>query len=207
MTAAATIRTRTRILAAFIGIPMLTAAVALIASEIVYGHSAAGIEIGVESTARLMLILLLLIALTVLSTLVVLWQGTSGLGAGMILLAMVAILIVPFYAVLIVPNPVHVRDAAISWVDISPWGTRCFGIAVIVSTLALLSFAAALRRAVPIASTIRGAALGAAAGAWAGLALFVFCPSGDQQHLLIGHVLPIVAFTLVGTAISPALRP
>jgi hypothetical protein len=69
-------------------------------------------------------------------------------------------------------------------------------------------FAVALRRAVAVASGLRGAAIGAAAGAWGGLAVFVFCPSGELQHLLVGHVLPIALCTLLGgIALSSVLRP
>jgi hypothetical protein len=39
----------------------------------------------------------------------------------------------------------------------------------------------ALRHATPVATRLRGAALGSAAGVWAGLTVFVFCPSGDPQ--------------------------
>ena len=60
----------------------------------------------------------------------------------------------------------------------------------------LAIFAVALRRAVAVASGLRGAALGAAAGAWGGLAVFAFCPSGETQHLLVGHVLPVALFTV-----------
>jgi len=72
----------------------------------------------------------------------------------------------------------------------------------------LLSFAAALRRSAPVASRLRGAALGAAAGAWAGLGIFIYCPATEYHHLLVGHVLPIAALTLLGLAAIPrALRP
>jgi hypothetical protein len=48
----------------------------------------------------------------------------------------------------------------------------------------------------------------AAAGLWAGVGVFIFCPSGNEQHLLVGHVLPILAFTLLGAIATPhALRP
>jgi hypothetical protein len=103
---------------------------------------------------------------------------------------------------------VHAHDPGVLPVEISPWGLRCLVIATIVGMLVLASFGAALRRAVPVASRLRGAALGAAAGAWTGLAVFIFCPSDDFQHILVGHVLPIVAFTLLGAVASPrVLRP
>jgi Protein of unknown function (DUF1109). len=77
-----------------------------------------------------------------------------------------------------------------------------------VSGSVLAIFAVALRRAVAVASGLRGGALGAAAGAWGGLAVFAFCPSGETQHLLVGHVLPIALFTLLGgVVLSRALRP
>jgi hypothetical protein len=50
--------------------------------------------------------------------------------------------------------------------------------------------------------------VGAAAGAWAGLSVFIDCSATDEQHLLVAHVLPIAAFTLLGLAAIPrALRP
>lgn len=93
-------------------------------------------------------------------------------------------------------------------VEISPWGARCMVIAALVGAAALGAFVAALRWAAPVATRARGAALGAAAGAWAGFAVFVFCPSSDTQHLLVGHVLPVLVFTLPGVlAAVRALRP
>ena len=73
--------------------------------------------------------------------------------------------------------------------------------------LVLVSFTAALRRSAPVASRLRGAALGAAAGAWAGLGVFLFCPATDHRHLLVGHVLPIAIFTLLGLAAVPRSPP
>ena len=76
------------------------------------------------------------------------------------------------------------------------------------SASVLAIFAVTLRRAVAVASGLRGAALGAAAGAWGGLAVFAFCPSGELQHLLVGHVLPVALFTLLGgIGLARALRP
>jgi hypothetical protein len=51
-----------------------------------------------------------------------------------------------------------------------------------------------------------------ALGAWAGLGVFTFCPSGDQLHLLVGHVLPMFPVTLVAAltlshAASVSVRP
>jgi hypothetical protein len=43
---------------------------------------------------------------------------------------------------------------------------------------------------------------------WAGIAVFMFCPSGDPQHLLVGHVLPLVILPIIGAVVMPRwLRP
>jgi hypothetical protein len=205
---AATRRTRLPTIAVLAAIPALTAVVVLIASEIVYQRPAAGLEVVAHSIPALRMALAMIVGLAVVSTLIAVWRGSSGLGAGAASLASIVGLVAPLYAALILPHPVHAHDSALTAVEISPWGLRCFIIATIVGVLALASFSGALRRAVPVASRLRGAALGAAAGAWAGLAVFIFCPSGEQFHLFVGHVIPIIAFTLVGgMALSRALRP
>ena len=99
----------------------------------------------------------------------------------------------------------HTDEAALADVAISHWGLRCLVISAIVSLLVLTTFTVALRRSIPTANGLRGAAIGAAAGAWAGLSVFVFCPSGDLLHLLVGHILPIVAFTLLGIVSIPRI--
>jgi len=200
---AATTRTRTRILAALAIVPLLTAAVVLIASEVVYGEPAAGLHIDVSSAAAVSTILALLAALAVASTLFALWQGRDGFGIGSISLISVAALGVPVYATLTVLQPLHsgaADDVALTGVAISPWGLRCLLVATAVGVPVLAILATALRRASAVSSRLRGAALGAAAGAWGGLAVFMFCPSGNLQHLLVGHVLPIAFFTLLGVA-------
>lgn len=210
-TPAATMRTRTRIVAAFAIMPVLTALVVLVASEIVYRQPAAGLGIDVASTAGMLTALVLLAGLALASTAFALWQGRSGLGVGATWLVSIAALVVPVYAALTLVRPLHsgaADDVTLTGVAISPWGLRCLLIATVVSASALAFFAGALRRAVAVASGLRGAALGAAAGAWGGLAVFAFCPSGEWQHLLVGHVLPIAVFTLVGgLAVIRTLRP
>jgi hypothetical protein len=69
------------------------------------------------------------------------------------------------------------------------------------------TFTLALRHSVPVRSGLRGAAIGAAAGAWAGLSVFIFCPSDDLRHLFIAHILPIVAFTVLGMTVIPRALP
>jgi hypothetical protein len=201
-------RTGTRIVLALAASLLVAAAVLAVASEVVYQRQAVGLEVDAQSASHLLFVLLALVSVTLLSTLTALARGRSGLGPQASSLALVAALVAPVCALLILESPVHAQDSGVLEVEISPWGLRCLVIATIVGTFVLASFALALRRAVPVASRLRGGAIGAAAGAWAGVTVFMFCPSGDYQHLLIGHVLPIVAFTILGGALLPrALRP
>lgn len=207
-TPAPTIRTRQRIRAVLVTAPILVAVIVVMASELVYGRAAAGLELALQSMVRVVSLLLLLVAMTCSSTWIATRRGVHGLGASGMTLALTALLVAPLYAALILTSPAHSRQTGIPWVEISPWGTRCLLVAGLVGIALLASLAAALRRAAPAATKLRGAAIGAAAGAWAGLALFVFCPSGDPQHLLVGHVLPVAVFTVLGAFIvPPLLRP
>jgi hypothetical protein len=203
-TPAATTRTRTRIIAALAIVPTLTTLVVLIASGLVYGQPAAGLDVDVASSTAALTTLALLLGLALASTVFALWQGRSGLGIASMWLVSITALVAPVYAALTVLQPLHsgaADDASLTGVAISPWGLRCILIASIVGASVLAIFAVTLRRAVAVTVGLRGAALGAAAGAWAGLAVFAFCPSGELQHLLVGHVLPIVLLTLCGVRI------
>jgi hypothetical protein len=206
-TPASTIGTRARIFAALAVASTLAAAVTLTASRIVYHRYAPGLGVPASSGSYLTIVLLLLVANMVAATLIATWRGLRGFGSGVMSLYVVSALVAPIYAALVIVSPAHADEAAAAGVAISPWGVRCAVISAIIGLVVLASFTLALRGSVPVASRLRGAAIGAAAGAWAGLGVFVFCPSDEFQHLLLGHVLPIVAFTLLGTvAIPRALR-
>ena len=207
-TPAPTLRTGTKIVLALAVALLLAAIVVMTASEVVYGRLAVGLDVDPQATSLLVSVLFLSVALTLGATAVVLSRGPRGLGPGALPLALVAGFVAPIFAWLVLESPVHAYDAAPPIVDISPWGLRCLLIAGLVGAIVLTTFTAAMRRAVPVASRLRGTALGAVAGAWAGLAVFIFCPSSDIQHLLVGHVLPVLAFTLLGAAVLPRmLRP
>jgi hypothetical protein len=208
-TPAAKTSTRIRVGIAMAVIPLVTAAVLLVASQLVYDRPALRTGMGTTPTFELLLVLLLVVGLTLTATLVAVARGQRGLGPGMMPLLLVALLVTPIYAVFALAIPLHTSQAAAaSLAELSPWGLRCLAIASAVGLLVLVSFTAALRRSAPVATRLRGAALGAAAGTWAGLAVFVFCPAIEHRHLLVGHVLPIAIFTLIGLAVIPrALRP
>jgi hypothetical protein len=184
----------------------LIPAAVVIASQLVYQRQAVGLVVGVDSTAHLLRALALLTGLTGAATFIALRRSARGSHLTSLLLA--AILVAPVYAAVTLINPLHAADPFPPPVNLSPWGARCLVLAAVTGAIALASFTAALRRAIPAASGLRGAVVGAAAGAWAGLALFVFCPASEYLHLLVGHLLPVVAFTLAGAVVIPrALRP
>jgi hypothetical protein len=156
-----------------------------------------------SSVPYAILVLLLLVAQTLVATLLAVWRGRSGFGSEATTLYLTCGLVAPIYAALVMINPIHAHDPTPGGVAISALGLRCLALSAIVGVLVLASLLLALRRSVPVSSRVRGAAVGAAAGAWAGLSVFIFCPSDDPRHIFIGHVLPIVLFTVLGIAMVP----
>jgi len=191
-----------------LAIVLLVVAVDLAVSQLVYHRSVVGLSFGIRSTSSLLVASSMLVALVVASSWIVLDRGKAGLGAGVVLLSAMTVLVPLLSTLVVLPNPVHLPDAVPKWVDISPWGMRCALIATAVGAIVLVGFSHLLRRAVPAAHGLRSLAIGAAAGAWAALAVFAFCPSGEQRHLLIGHVLPVLVLTAFGGFIvGRRLRP
>jgi hypothetical protein len=203
-TPAPRIGTRLRIAAALAVVPCVAAAVLLIATRLVYGRPVVRPALRLDMAMRsshVLIVLVLLVGLTLAATLVAVGRGRRGLGPGVVSLVGLSLLVTPLYAALALGGSGDAGEPA--GPELSPWGLPCLYIATAVGLLVLATFTAALRRSVPVASSLRGAALGAAAGAWAGLTVFVFCPAGEYPHLLVGHVLPIAAFTLLGLAAIP----
>jgi hypothetical protein len=202
------IATSTRVAVALVVVPALWAIAVAAASQIVYAQQAVGLSFGVQSSSHILRALALLVALTTLATFVA-TRSASGWGAGVGQLMATAAVATPAYAALTFVEALHTTDLlGPSGMMLSRWGFRCLILASLIGALALGTFALALRRAVAAGAQVRGAAVGAAAGLWAGLGVFVFCPSSNDDHLLIGHVLPILVFTLLGAvAIPRVLRP
>ena len=204
-TPAATLRTahRTRI---GIGIVCAATLLTIIASsQLVYGRWAAGVSVAIDSRVGAVQMGGLVLLLATAATIVAVWRGRAGFGLPQAILAALAALVAPIYAILTVLLPQHVPSINLI---VSPWGSRCLLIAALVGLIALVAFAWALHRAVPEPVASRAWAIGACAGAWAGVAVFFFCPSVDQQHLLLGHVLPIALLTILGPMFLPrTLRP
>lgn len=137
-------------------------------------------------------------------------SGRFGLGSAVAHLIAASVLVVPAFFVTEVLWPLRSEDPAsiAAAARLHPWGLPCLVIAALIGVVALSALTWALRGAVPVASRLRGAALGAASGAWAGLALFIHCPATSATHLLLGHVVPVAVFTCLGAlAVPRLLRP
>ena len=179
--------------------------IVIAASQLVYAEWAAGLSVAVDSRSSVLAVGAATLLLASVATLGAVWRNRGGFGLPSAALAAIAVLVAPVYAIFSVLFAQHVPS---SHVVVSPWGVRCLAIAALIGTIALVAFGWALRRAAPEATGGRAAAVGACAGAWAGVAVFFFCPSADQQHLLLGHVLPVAALTVAGALLLPkALRP
>jgi hypothetical protein len=77
-------------------------------------------------------------------------------------------------------------------------GFLCFGLTVATAPwpFAVLVFAA--RRFEPRLPGLAGAALGAAAGAWAAVMAELWCPLSVPDHVAVGHALPVLVLAAAG---------
>jgi hypothetical protein len=87
-------------------------------------------------------------------------------------------------------------------------GWRCFTLTALTGPWPFAALVSASRRAEPRHPATTGAALGAVAGAWAAATIELWCPLTVHAHVLVGHVLPLVALVLAGAAFGArAFRP
>ena len=91
-----------------------------------------------------------------------------------------------------------------------PWpgrpGFRCLGLSLAMAAPLLVAFVVIRRRSDPVHPGIAGAALGITAGVAAGTLVDLWCPIAYLPHVLLGHILPLVArgaVRCVGRATSP----
>ena len=81
-------------------------------------------------------------------------------------------------------------------------GWRCFALTALTAPWPFATLAYASRRVDPRHPATAGAALGAVAGAWAAVMVELWCPLAVHEHILVGHVLPLLVLTLAGAAIG-----
>lgn len=74
----------------------------------------------------------------------------------------------------------------------------CFGTSVVMALGPLAAFALVRRDSDPVHPLVTALALAASASAWASFASVFHCPFSGLAHLLLGHVLPVVALALGG---------
>lgn len=93
-------------------------------------------------------------------------------------------------------------------VDLWSSTLRCFELTFVGALPPLLFAAIALRRAFATAARYRGALVGSACGLLSGLVMNLHCPVLDPMHLLVGHVIPVLASVLLGAWVGYRwLRP
>ena len=81
-------------------------------------------------------------------------------------------------------------------------GWRCFTLTLLTAPWPFVALVHASRRLEPRHPGSAGAALGSVAGAWAAVMVELWCPLSAHQHVLIGHVLPLAALSLAGSAVG-----
>jgi len=84
-------------------------------------------------------------------------------------------------------------------------GLRCFALTVMTAPWPFVVLVQASRRVEPRHPGTAGAALGGAAGAWAALLVELWCPLAAHDHVLVGHLLPLLILSLTGAAIGARL--
>jgi hypothetical protein len=77
-------------------------------------------------------------------------------------------------------------------------GYRCLAMTLASGSPLLFAALWLRKRTIAVHPVAGGAALGAAAGAFGGISVDLWCPLTNSPHVLVGHVLPIVVLALVG---------
>jgi len=78
----------------------------------------------------------------------------------------------------------------------------CIGMTLLFAAAPLVAFAALRHRGEAISPRLAGAALGAACGAWGAAAHVLVCRVTGAEHMLLGHVLPVVFLIGIGALVG-----
>jgi hypothetical protein len=84
-------------------------------------------------------------------------------------------------------------------------GLKCFGLSLSIGACPLIAASIARRASDPVHPIAAGAALGAAAGAWSGVLVDLWCPAAYPSHIALGHILPILVLLLAGALLGKYL--
>ena len=120
------------------------------------------------------------------------WRGKSQVGRSQTALLAIAILV-----------PIVTYVWMVSWNGRYPEplhkvGYRCFAMTIASGSPLLVAALWLRKRTIAVHPVAGGAALGAAAGAFGGVTVDLWCPLTNSAHVLVGHVGPIVLLALVG---------
>lgn len=74
----------------------------------------------------------------------------------------------------------------------------CFAMTIVFSLSPIVAFVVVRHGLDPVQPRVTGAALGAAAGAWAGVIIDLHCPVSATAHVVLGHLAPIVVLGIAG---------
>ncbi len=138
----------------------------------------------------------------VLATVFAVGRGRSMLSRPRVWLVLLAVLT----PVALFASALLVRDAA--WPEAASFGTtrtgdiRCFLSTAAFAAGPLLAFLLVRRQSDPVHPRASAAALGAAAGAWAGLMIHLHCDVQETVHLGAAHVLPVVLAAALGALVG-----
>jgi hypothetical protein len=81
-------------------------------------------------------------------------------------------------------------------------GLKCLGLTLAAGAFPLLALVQARQGSDPVHPFAAGAALGAACGASAGVMVEMWCPVAAPRHVLVGHIAPIAAMTILGALLG-----
>jgi hypothetical protein len=81
-------------------------------------------------------------------------------------------------------------------------GFRCLALTLLLASGPLFVTTMLRAGSMPRAARIGGAAIGAACGAWASVAVDAWCPLTDPRHVGFGHVLPLLVLTAIGAMLG-----
>lgn len=174
----------------------------------IFGSSPLRVDLPALPFGQLIIELLYFSALGIAAAVVAVRPGRRGLGSPARALAATSLTVAPLYALVALSWPMTCAISEAHASRLHPWGLPCLSVATLVGAITLSLLTYSLRHTVPSAARLRGAALGAASGAWAGLILVLHCSASAPAHIVVGHVLPVAAFVALGTLIAPIfLRP
>jgi hypothetical protein len=87
------------------------------------------------------------------------------------------------------------------WTDDRP-GFKCLGLSTLLSSALLGSLVVARRGTDPVQPHVTGAAFGVASAAVAAAFTDLWCPVGAPMHVIIGHIVPMILFGVVGALVG-----